>query len=1212
MKKLLSCLMGVALALSAIASPVLESNNLAVNRFGRNAFAFMPKQNNVHSMGADSPALQRAKTTAAEAALYDYAITALPQADVQGYLEAPNGEVWIYTMTYKKTTIKHDTWTETFISGYKVTVYDAALKEVGSIEDDIVLAENETKVAQVEVGKLLTKKFFNTDNSYELMVAIACNTTKYVNHSYTKVYSIGNNTPLTTIEGYYVAAVNTATDEWSEKFWITFITEEETETPEINGIMNTVDYVFKTYKYAGYSGLDLEHPALAVRVPAMTIAGENAIPFSSVAYNGKPYFAVNRMKYCWYQDPFDQTNDNPTPDNELICELYTTADSWATTAKLYSTTIVSSDATIDDCYYLYHGTFSWEDISFGRYTSDGTPSLIITREHFVPSQDDYSYDYFVVKAAPQGTTAEGEKIVDLAQNVAFAYFMNDIPGQAPQVMFIKEETSASYLFSFVNLLTGKEEFFLPSNLGNNISLTTSTDRIATADGYLLYCPQVRGESDKDGNVYTSVAYVRTDGTIDHIDRLNMGKDIDLAQIYPYVDAYNPYLLNLDDAREYLVLVRRRDVSGEVGNHEELLIISSNPEKDYLLQLTPDETWGTLANIALLNTDNDNPKLCVIYINDEYMMTSVLYSLPFVLYEQGDGSAANPYVITSVGGLEQIKADPTAHYIIGCDFDAGGYEINRTKTFNFTGTLDGQNHIVANLKLAGRPLLPFVNSTGGTSVEATTGIVRNINFINPVYNATGSNQGMLIGNATGATLSNIHVYGGKVSSAESIAGLVGKASLYTAVSECSFDGEVVCTTDEGAAGIAGTIHTSSTINACAVSGTIKGGSLVGGIVSSIMNNAGIISDCHVAANITGAYTIGGIAGESRRPLIQNCHVEGALCATSSSRWGGGPMLGGIVGDLYPEVTPEDGSEIVDHAAVIKGCYVNLASLTFTGELAEEAWAGQNNTMHRIVGRSSINNEPEIIGYDADDNPVYGNPVAVEPGLVDNYAVVTLAKVDADIEDAATTTEGKSLAVADTDKAFFEGLGWKYGTEVAQPWAVLSDEAHPALWFEGGIIVTQPVETTVNEGDEFAIEVFLAGDQITEEMFGGMTLAVADETIIALTDKSFTDGVVLLTFNALKVGNTTVAIGLNGKTATIAVTVLPKGTAVDNVVAEGTHITIADRIATAQDCTIRVYSLLGARLMEGYSIVDLNRLSAGVYIITATTANGATSSLKVALR
>lgn len=1219
MKRVLLFIASAVIALSASATSAKSVKVVEKSALKNTLFRFAPKAKaEMREIGSADRANARMQKGAKDGmqvktASQNFLMTTLPAADEQGFMDGPNDETWYYTMDYVKELVDHGAWKEYMIKGYKITVYDAAFKVVGTVEDNITLAEGETKVAQIEVGTLVTQKFFNFDTSYEIMVGIACNTVDYVNNYSTRAYTIGKNEPVATFAGYYVSAVNTATDAWSEKYWITFQTEEETETPEINGIMNTVDYVFKTYKSAGYSGM--EDPKLTVRIPGITTAGENAIPFLSASHNGMPYFATNRMKYCWYEDPFDYTNDNPTADNELICDIYTAPSAWASDIELYSTTKIASTATLDNCFFLYNGAFSYnDDISFGRYTADDTPSLIITREHFVPDKDEYSYDYFVATAAPKGETADGVKTVDLATDVLGGFFMSDIAGESPMVMFAKATLDGNYSFDFTDLVTGEVKYNLPFDLGNGVYLTTETDRVATTGGYLLVSPQTYGSSDEEGNMYTNVAYVTTTGEIDHIDALNLGQNVDLAQIYSNVNAFNPYIFNIDDAREYLVLVKRRDVPGQVGNHEELLVVSSNPEKGILLQLIPDAELGSLRYISLVNIGKDNPVMSVIYYNGE-KMTNQNYSLPLSLYEEGEGTMANPYVITTVGGLQQIKANPAAHYVLGCDIDAAGNEVNNTKNFVFSGSLDGRGHIVSNLKVTGRSLLPMVTAPDDRTQGNVYATVKDINFVNPVFNATADGQGLLIGNASGATVSGIHVYGGKVSGEAGVAGLVGKAALYTTISGCSFDGEVTCTGDEYAAGIVGSILTSTTVSACAFTGKISGDNAIGGIVSSTSSNAGAITDCHVNADIKGKHTIGGIVGESMRAPIANCHVEGTIEATESPRWDGGPKAGGIVGELYPASSStgtEEGEEPVTPVTVIKGCYVNLTSLTFSGTNGEEEYPGQNDTMHRIVGKSSVNSEPEIVDYDQEYNPIYGDPVAPEASIADNYAVASLAKVAEAIADDATTTEGKSIAKDETGVSFFTGLGWAYGNTVAEPWSMTGDQTCPSLYFEGGLLIATPAEATVEVDEELTVELSLAGDEITEEMLDGFVFEMSDESMLEMTNMGAADGKISITLKALKEGKATLTFGLNGKTATVNVTVV-KASAIAKVNAENAAIRVNGRTVTAEGCVIDVYSISGAHLTKGNGNVTLNSAAAaGVYVIKATAADGTVTSAKMVIR
>ena len=1224
MKKVLLFLAGAMIVISASATSATTAKDGVKKALRHELFRFAPKAKaEMREFGSlsdfNTPSQAKAKAgIQVKATNRELITTTLPAADEQGYLDGPKNETWYYTMDYKKETVDHGAWQENLIKGYKITVYDAAFNQIGTVEDEVTLAEDETKIAQIEVGTLVTQKFFNYDNAYEIMVGIACNTVNYVNNYSTRAYSIGNNVPVATFEGYYVSAVNTATDAWSEKFWITFQTEETTETPEINGIMNVADYVYKTYKSAGYSGM--EAPKLTVRIPSITLAGENAIPFLSTAHNGLPYFAINHMKYSWYEDPYDYTNDNPAANNELICEIYSAPSAWSSEIELYSTTTIASTTTADDCYFMYNGAFAYnDDISFGRYTDDDEPSLIITREHFIPSHDDYSYDFLVVSAAKKGETAEGEKKLDLASNVLGGYFMSDIPGESPMVMFAKESNDGAYTFDFTDLTTGNVEFSMPYDLGKGIYLTTETDRVATADGYLLVCPQTYGGSDSDGNMHTYVAYVKTNGEIDHIDDLNLGQDIDLAQVYSNVEAFNPYIFNIDDAREYLVLVKRRNVSGQTGNHEELLVISSDPEKGMLLQLTPDETLGSLRYIMLVNIGTDNPKMSVVYNNND-KMTNVSYSLPLSLYDEGEGTVDNPYVITTFGGLQQMKANPSAHYVLGCDIDAAGNELNYANTFTFSGSLDGMGHIISNLKISGRSMLPVVASDDNTE-GSKAATVKDINFLYPELNATTDGQGLLIGNATGATISGIHVYGGKVSGTGAVAGIVGKAALYSSISECSFTGEIT-STEDAAAGIVGQLLTSSTVNACAFNGKIEGESTIGGIVSATSANAGAITNCHVKADIKGKNTIGGIAGESMRALIANCHVEGTIEATEAPRWGGGPKTGGIVGELYPVIssTEEEGeepAEPTEPTAVVKGCYVNLSSLTFSGTTGDETYPGQNATMHRIVGKSAVNNEPEVIGYDEENDwaPIYGDPVAAETALADNYAVATLVKVAENIADDATTTEGKSIEAEETGMSFFmETLGWAYGYDAESPWSMTGDQTCPSLYYEGGLLVATPAEITAEVGKEFTVTLSLAGGQITDDLFESLTYDMTNEDMFDW-EEMWTDvdeeGNIVFYFTPVAEGKNTITFGLAGKTVKVNVTVLPSSS-IGNVEAGKSNISISGRTVTAEGCKIDVYSSVGSHMTSGNGSISLNGMPAGIYVIKATAADGKVSAAKTVIR
>lgn len=1185
--------LAVASALSSVAAPRSEAP----------LFRYMPEPKAVTDFAGNPQRPSEVSRSRADGARVEtlspatMALKKLPASDDLGYLDMPNGEVWYYTVAYDKENVKQEAYTEVIIKGFKLTVYDTKLDIVGTVEDAVTMDEGETKLAQLQITPTVTKKFFNYDDKYEIMVGLAFNTSKFVNHYRTVVYSIGNNTPLATFQGYVTSAVNSATDAWSEKFWITFMTEEETTTPEVNGIVNVVDLVFNTYKSAGYSGMG--DPALTVRVPQITVAGENAMPFISTVSDGKPWFAVNRMKYCWYEDPFDYNNDNPTPDNELMVDLYTLESSWDAVAKLYSTTTIPSTATIDDLSFLYLGDFSYDnDLSFGRYSSDGLPSLIITRQHYTSGNDSYTYDYYVYSTAAKSQTAAGEKKITIAENVTGGYFMQDIKGFDPQVLFIVEDGD-SYKFNFVSLVTGETEVSLPYMIAENVYLTVDTERIPSADGYVFAAAQTRGASQDNGDVYTAMAYIARDGQVDHIDYINVGKNVDLAQIYSYYDGFDPYIFNLDDNREYMALVKRKNDDGK-GNHEELLVVSSDPEAEPLLQLGPDEEMGSIANIAFVNLDGDDPRLVVSYVKN-YSYTFAAHQLPLVGYEQGSGSRGRPYVITTVGGLQHISASPDAYYVLGCDIDASGHTL-KTSKYEFTGVLDGKGYTISNLDLD-RALIPTVMKPSDADYEA--GVVRNLNFVNPTLEASAEDQAILASVLTGATISNVHIYDAKVSSDNcDVAGLVGRVSLYSTVSECSFNGSIVAP-ENSVGGIALNLVTSSAIKACAVSGSINGGSEVGGIVATLNANAAGVSDCHVDAAIKAKNTVGGIAGDSGRALIANCHVEGSIEATENPRWGGGPKAGGIVGNLAPDYSAfnPDNEQTEPAGPAVKNCYVDLTSLSYTGQTsASEEYPGQNDTMHRIVGASVANAEPDVIDYDSEYNPVYGDPREPDAGLKGNYAVASLNRVSDKIDDALTSTEGKSVASEDTSVDFFTAMGWKYGNDVDNPWNQTGDVSHPELYFEGGLLTVTPAVATVEAGSEITFSLSLHGIELTEELLEGFAFEIADEAVAEAGDMEFDGKAINIVVKGLAEGSTKITFGLNGKQAEAELTVVRNENSITEINGDKTAaISYVNHVARCEGSRLSVYNAAGSLLRQGRDAVSLVDLPAGIYIVATDRAS-----------
>ena len=141
---------------------------------------------------------------------------------------------------------------------------------------------------------------------------------------------------------------------------------------------------------------------------------------------------------------------------------------------------------------------------------------------------------------------------------------------------------------------------------------------------------------------------------------------------------------------------------------------------------------------------------------------------------GSGTEEDPYVITTVEQLQEMKDNLTAYYELGNDIDASatsgwndgaGFEPIGTENAPFTGSLDGQGYKIENLFIN-----RATNYIGLFGYVGSGGVVKNVGLEN--VNVTGSVVvGGLVGRNWGGTVSNCYSTG-FVSGNNYVGGLVG--------------------------------------------------------------------------------------------------------------------------------------------------------------------------------------------------------------------------------------------------------------------------------------------------------------------------------------------------------------------------------------------------------------------------------------------------------
>lgn len=153
--------------------------------------------------------------------------------------------------------------------------------------------------------------------------------------------------------------------------------------------------------------------------------------------------------------------------------------------------------------------------------------------------------------------------------------------------------------------------------------------------------------------------------------------------------------------------------------------------------------------------------------------------------------------------------------------------------------------------------------------------------------TGSIAGYNYGTITNCAVS------GNVKGATIVGGIVG-TNVFGTIADCNFNG-VVMTDEDGVGGIAGG-NSQGHITNCHSSGTVgitgaKSGEIGGGGIVGI-NEGGIVIACHSSSDITSSVYVGGVIGDNDDGgIVVACYSTGNVT--------GGSNVGGVVGNHHKE-------------------------------------------------------------------------------------------------------------------------------------------------------------------------------------------------------------------------------------------------------------------------------------------------------------------------
>ena len=309
---------------------------------------------------------------------------------------------------------------------------------------------------------------------------------------------------------------------------------------------------------------------------------------------------------------------------------------------------------------------------------------------------------------------------------------------------------------------------------------------------------------------------------------------------------------------------------------------------------------------------------------------------------GDGTANNPYQISSINNLYWLQQDSnqwSKHYIQISNIDASatqtwnagkgwipiGSAVSEIDYHAFQGTYNGKGYTISNL-YCNRPN-DYLTGIWGLTYGATIDSVGLVN-VNIVGNDEAN--GALISMCANTTVR--HCYStGTVSAVGGVGGLIGNSFWNSYVENCYSTCTVTCS-DDKAGGLMG--KNESPIYYSYATGNVSGTGLqesndrIGGLVG---NNKSIIKHCYATGNVSGPSRVGGLVGDNtsednNNAIIDSCYATGQVSSIGNVDF---TCVGGLVG-------------IVQQSAIVRNSYATGNVTTHSNSSQVGGLAGQNNS------------------------------------------------------------------------------------------------------------------------------------------------------------------------------------------------------------------------------------------------------------------------------
>lgn len=251
---------------------------------------------------------------------------------------------------------------------------------------------------------------------------------------------------------------------------------------------------------------------------------------------------------------------------------------------------------------------------------------------------------------------------------------------------------------------------------------------------------------------------------------------------------------------------------------------------------------------------------------------------------GTGTSSDPFLVATASDLCNVGNNLSAYYKQTADIDMAGVTFTGigSDSTPFTGTFDGDNHIISNLS---------INATTdytGLFNEVNAGTLKNIKLYKETINSTKGYIGGLAGKTTNnGSVTNCGASDVTITGVGYIGGLFGTCG--SNVTKCFVVGINLKSTGIMIAGFAGSMTENPTttynISQCFCEGMVDGTgqTFVGGFGAMIGGNY-LVEDCFAQCNVKGNTYTGGFAGffggASNRVIAHRCYTASPITTTTT--------------------------------------------------------------------------------------------------------------------------------------------------------------------------------------------------------------------------------------------------------------------------------------------------------------------------------------------